>query len=297
MSIKLLPSQERLHQLVDYDSETGILVWRPRDGGDRGFNGQFAGKRAGSPRGKGWQITIDRQNFAYHRIVWKWVYGTEPPPEIDHINGDTSDNRLVNLRGADRWLNAKNRGPTVGRVLPKGVRLQKGHRRYQAYIRRDGQTRSLGYFNTPEAAHVAYKIAAQEVFGEWARDTTPISAASRELIEPSRNELKRDPMAAEHRAKISASLTGRKTGPRSPEHTAKIVAAQRGKKRGPQTPEHIEKCRLIRIGKKKRPLTPEQRAAMSVRLLGKKRGPYTIREATVAAWARRQGSSTSGANS
>jgi hypothetical protein len=36
---------------------------------------------------------------------------------------------------------------------------------------------------------------------------------------------------------------------------------------------------------------------MSVRLLGKKRGPYTIREATVAAWARRQGSSTSGANS
>ena len=164
-----LPSQEYLRGLFDYDEQTGHLTWRRRDDIDLGFNGRFAGKRAGSRGQRGWQVTIDRENFVGHRIIWKWVHGTEPSSEIDHINGDPYDNRLTNLRAADRWLNAKNRGPTVGRELPKGVRLQRDCKRYQAYIRRDGQTRCIGYFDTPKDAHEEHLSAAKELWGEWAR--------------------------------------------------------------------------------------------------------------------------------
>jgi hypothetical protein len=111
---------------------------------------------------------VDHRQLRYHRVIWKMVHGTEPP-EVDHINGDASDNRLVNLRAGNRWLNAKNRGPTKGRVLPKGVRLQKNARNYTAYICPGGRPVILGYFSTIEEASAAYQRAAKERWGEWAR--------------------------------------------------------------------------------------------------------------------------------
>jgi len=162
---KPLPTQERLRELFDYDEATGLLLWRRRDDIGPGFNGRFAGKRAGSLSDRYWRVMVDHRNFTYHRVIWKFVYGTEPSSEIDHINGDTSDNRIANLREGDRWLNAKNRSPTRGRSLPKGVRLQKYCKNYQAYIVRQ----RLGYFSTPEEAHAAYLKAAKEQWGEWVR--------------------------------------------------------------------------------------------------------------------------------
>jgi len=167
-----LPSQEDLRSLFDYDENTGYLTWRKRDDVAPAFNGRFAGKRAGSIDGKRMQVMVNHRNVGYHRVIWKWVYGTDPAAEIDHINGNFYDNRLANLREADRNLNAKNRGPTKGRALPKGVRLQKDCKRYQAYLRLNGALVCLGYFATPEAAHTAYLKAAKDAWGDWARGNT-----------------------------------------------------------------------------------------------------------------------------
>ena len=163
-----LPSQERLRALFDYDEYTGYLVWRCRDDIDPGFNGRFAGKRAGGLSDRYWRVTVDHRNLTYHRVIWKWVHGTEPP-EIDHVNGDTSDNRLVNLRGASRFLNAKNRGANKGKLLPKGVRLRPGCKNYMAYIRTNGINSVIGYFPTVDEAHEAYLAEARIRFGEWMR--------------------------------------------------------------------------------------------------------------------------------
>jgi hypothetical protein len=283
-----LPTQERLRELFDYDEHTGRLTWRCRDDIDPGFNGRFAGKLAGAQSGMAWRVMVDHRQLAYHRVIWKLVYGSEPPPEIDHINGNTSDNRLCNLRAANRWLNAKNRGDTKGRKLPKGVRKCGGV--YQASIRHNGANKSLGYYSTVELAQAAYVIAAHDIWGEWARDVPPISAELRERVERDREKKKRGPMSVAQRAKFSAMRKGRKLGPQTPEHIANNVAARLGGKRGPQSTEHIEKCRQSRIGKKKRPWTLEERAAISVRQLGKKRGPHSAatRAAMVAAWVRRR---------
>jgi hypothetical protein len=102
-------------------------------------------------------------------VIWKLTYGTEPP-EVDHINGDTSDNRLVNLRASSRLLNAKNKAPNRGKKLPKGVTLPRNCINYAAQIRSNGTKEIIGYFATPEEAHQAYLDAAKVRFGEWARE-------------------------------------------------------------------------------------------------------------------------------
>jgi hypothetical protein len=163
-----LPSQDQLRALFDYDEHTGYLTWRLRDTLNPGFNGRFAGKRAGAVSGRQWAVMVDYRRLGYHRVIWKWVHDTEPP-EIDHINGNTSDNRLVNLRAGTRLLNAKNRGPTRGRVLPKGVVKPPKANVYRATIRLDGRYRVLGFFKTIEEASAAYQRAAKEHWGEWAR--------------------------------------------------------------------------------------------------------------------------------
>lgn len=43
-----------------------------------------------------------------HRLAWLHETGQWPAGEIDHINGDTSDNRWCNLRLADRRQNLAN---------------------------------------------------------------------------------------------------------------------------------------------------------------------------------------------
>jgi hypothetical protein len=51
------------------------------------------------------QITINKKLYLAHRCAWLWFYGEWPEHDIDHINGDRSDNRLINLRKATRSQN------------------------------------------------------------------------------------------------------------------------------------------------------------------------------------------------
>jgi hypothetical protein len=260
-----LPSQDRLRELFDYDPVSGILTWRRRDDIDPGFNGRFAGKPAGSLCGRGWKVMVDHRSLLYHRVIWKWTYGAEPP-EVDHINGNVSDNRLANLRAATRLLNGKNRGPNKGKKLPKGVTLGSNCVNYEAKIVANGIKEIIGYFATPEAAHQAYLEAADARFGEWARAGVP----RREF---SRARKKRAPPSDETRAKISATLMGRKIGPLSDAHRAALSASLKGKKRSPLSEEHKALLSQVRKGKPRLPFSAEWKEAIAAGQRGKKRGP------------------------
>lgn len=77
------------------------------------------------------------------------------------------DNRRENLRPCTRSQNMANRRPLRGRDMPKGVSRYRD--KYRADIRQGGRVRYLGVFTTPEAAALAYREAALEVHGEFAR--------------------------------------------------------------------------------------------------------------------------------
>ena len=70
------------------------------------------GKPVGSPNTRGYlQADLRRRGGGLpfiHRIVWQAVHGPLPPGrEINHINGDKADNRIVNLELTTRSGNMK----------------------------------------------------------------------------------------------------------------------------------------------------------------------------------------------
>jgi hypothetical protein len=102
-----LPPVEELRRLFNYDPETGILT-NAIDRATNAKKGQEAGKA--NPSSKGYKILgVNKRLYKAHRIIWKMHYGYEPSHEIDHINGDRSDNRIANLRDVPKEINQINR--------------------------------------------------------------------------------------------------------------------------------------------------------------------------------------------
>jgi hypothetical protein len=84
---------------------------------------------------------------------------------VDHIDGDTLNNRRSNLRIATRQQNGWNRRG-VERHNLRGAYLNKSGR-WEAHIKADGRLLYLGSFDTEQEAHAAYLAKAAELHGDW----------------------------------------------------------------------------------------------------------------------------------
>lgn len=97
-------TQERLKELFVYNEETGYFVWKVSR---KGYPKK--GKIAGCLNPLGYvSIRVDSVLYQAHRLVFLYLYGAMPNDEIDHINGNRSDNRIFNLREASRSQNGMN---------------------------------------------------------------------------------------------------------------------------------------------------------------------------------------------
>lgn len=54
-------------------------------------------------------VKVCGKSYRVHRIIWLMEYGEMPDKQIDHINGNTLDNRINNLRCVDNITNSMNR--------------------------------------------------------------------------------------------------------------------------------------------------------------------------------------------
>lgn len=92
-------------------------------------------------------------------------------PMLDHINGDRLDARLSNLRPATRAQNQWNRGKQPGARWSqhKGVTFNPKKGLWRATIIANRRKHYLGYFRTEAGAARAYREAARELHGEFAR--------------------------------------------------------------------------------------------------------------------------------
>lgn len=165
-------SVSRLRELLDYEPETGMFKWRQTRCGRA-----MAGNKAGNLRKDAKRdalyyinIKIDDKTYLAHRLAWLHVYGVWPSCHIDHIDGDGTNNRFANLRAATQSENGRNTGRSKANSSGfKGVSWHKKTKKWTARIMVHGRSKSLGYFSTPEAAHNAYRAAAIDMHGEFAR--------------------------------------------------------------------------------------------------------------------------------
>lgn len=147
-------TQERLKEVLDYNSETGVFIWKIYSGRIK------AGYVAGNINKRGYAtIGIDGEIYRSHRLAWFYVYGKWPDDQIDHINGQRSDNRISNLRDVTNQVNAQNlkratRVKTSTDYL--GVYKTTNIKPWRAQIDIDKKTRHIGYYKTPEEANEAY---------------------------------------------------------------------------------------------------------------------------------------------
>lgn len=100
-------------RLVEYDSETGALRWSITHPKVSKQGLQICSKSHGYI-----VFRLLGGHAAGHRVAWLLHYGHWPSRQIDHINGDRSDNRIINLRDVTPFANARNRdGVEVGRMV------------------------------------------------------------------------------------------------------------------------------------------------------------------------------------
>jgi len=122
-------------------------------------------------------ISIRGKQYYAHRLAWLLTHRRWPRDQIDHINGNRSDNRLVNLRECTVAENAQNTGKknsnTSGYV---GVTWVKTRKKWMAHIRVSGRKINLGLFSTSEEAADAYCRA--KAVGHAFQPTVPVRAVA-----------------------------------------------------------------------------------------------------------------------
>lgn len=165
--------------MLDYNKDTGIFTWKERgieyfknEQALKSFNSRFLGKFAGSLcKHHGYiMIRIHRVTFISHRLAWLYVYGCWPS-DIDHINGIKTDNRICNLREANKSENMQNIRSAMKNNKSSGllgVTFSNSLNKFMSRITINGKTKFLGYFNDKYDAHKMYLQAKRQLhpFGE-----------------------------------------------------------------------------------------------------------------------------------
>ena len=149
---------EWLRRILHYNPETGVFVWRVKPRRTKVKAGAIAGYR--NSQGY-WKIKIEGRKYSAHRLAWLYTTGRFPAGQLDHIDGERGNNRLINLREATHAENARNR-LVAGKSGLRGVR--RVGEKYQVRIRGN----HLGMFDTIEKAYAVYCAAATAHFGEFA---------------------------------------------------------------------------------------------------------------------------------
>ena len=105
-------------------------------------------------------------NLSAHRLAWLYTHGVWPILELDHINRTRDDNRISNLRLANRYINTRNtktRKDSLSGV--KGVRWHKTQARWESRIQHNHKPITIGYYGNLQDAVQARKIA--EILLGW----------------------------------------------------------------------------------------------------------------------------------
>ena len=133
-------TKDYLHQIFEY--KDGNLYWKINKGVAK--TGDITG--CFSPSGY-LNTTINRKTYRTHRLIFMWHYGFFPE-EIDHEDGNSLNNRIENLRPANRGENCRNRTLTnKNKSGIKGVSWCKDRNKWRVQLQINGKKLNFGDYN------------------------------------------------------------------------------------------------------------------------------------------------------
>lgn len=165
MNVIFLPIGDGQFACVDSDSSEEI--WGQKWSALRRASGKayaYRSTRVGEERRIKTHITLHAQ-----------ITDSSSNTEVDHINGDSLDNRRRNLRICRHFENGRNlakwSSPTSSKF--KGV-CHRLNGKWMAYIVLSGKQSYIGVFKTEEDAARAYDTEAVKLHGKFARLNFPV---------------------------------------------------------------------------------------------------------------------------
>lgn len=170
--------QSELKKLIHYDSDTGVFTWLNRDIEyfkdqrscdiwNTRYNGATAGcvsKYGSNGRFKLYSvIRVKGKQHLAHRLAFLYMNG-ESPVEVDHINGDGTDNRWCNLREVSHAENCRNTGlHKRNKSGMSGIHWCNRDRHWIVRISDNGRSICIGYFKDKFEAFCARKSAENDL--------------------------------------------------------------------------------------------------------------------------------------
>jgi HNH endonuclease len=154
-------TQSYLKSIVHYDPDTGVFTRRITN--TRWVN---VGDVVGSIDGDGyWRTRIKGKDYKMHRLAFVYMTGSSPEYQVDHINGNKTDNRWENLRAVTA---AQNRRNTKRRITNTsgvtGVFWGLRRRKWLVYISASTKRIYLGAFTNKDEA-IRVRKQAENLYG------------------------------------------------------------------------------------------------------------------------------------
>jgi len=164
-------TQEQLKDMFNY-REDGVLLRKKATSG----NGNYAGRPVGNLNSKNLgqrnaryvTTKIHGQHWCVHKLIYLYHYGYVPE-QLDHINGNSLDNRIENLRPASSAENMSNRKTFANNKSGcKGVSWNKRSSKWQVSVGVNKKQKHIGYFDDFELAKLIALEARDKYHGKFA---------------------------------------------------------------------------------------------------------------------------------
>lgn len=180
--VKELPSQEYLLQCFEYEIATGKLFWKQRpsehfesEKGWRIFNSKMPGKEVGYKHKNNQyvEVRLDNKLHKAHRIIYKMVKGLDSTAIIDHIDGDSSNNRIENLREVTAQQSAWNKSKNTASKTSQYKGVFREEEKWVVYKTWMDSIEERFYFDTEMEAAIGYDKIVFKQQGQYARLNFP----------------------------------------------------------------------------------------------------------------------------
>ena len=145
-----------------FDYRDGHLYWKERSNMRHSIENP-----AGTVNSIGYRVvTYKGKKIHAHRLIWLW-HGKDLPKMIDHINGDTTDNRIENLRPSDNSTNQCNsKLKSLNTSGVRGVSWCNTYNKWVVQIRRDRKVTSARFKDFNDAVSYA-ETKRRQLHGEF----------------------------------------------------------------------------------------------------------------------------------